>query len=52
MRCVMTTLAQDDLPSDLSILRTIVQHNNGNAGVRVEVEVPGRIARGDDVKLG
>ena len=51
MRCVMTTLAQNDLPSDLGILETIAQHNNGNAGVRAEVETPGRIARGDNVRL-
>ena len=51
MRCVMTTVAQNDLANDLGILKAIVEHNDGNVGVRAEVEAPGRIARGDDVRL-
>jgi uncharacterized protein YcbX len=37
-RCVMTTLAQDDLPADREVLRTVAQHN------RVEVPGAGRFA--------
>ena len=50
-RCVMTTLPQGDLPKDPSVLRTIVQHNQGNVGVLATVLQGGRIARGDAVVL-
>jgi uncharacterized protein len=50
-RCVMTTLAQGDLPKDPNVLRTIVQHNEGNAGVLATVVQGGRIKQGDAVNL-
>jgi uncharacterized protein YcbX len=50
-RCVMTTLPQSDLPRDLEILRTVVQKNNGNAGVFVAVIRGGTIRQGDEVVL-
>jgi uncharacterized protein YcbX len=37
-RCVMTTLAQDDLPADRQVLRTVARHN------RVEIPGVGRFA--------
>ena len=50
-RCVMTTLAQGDLPTDSGILRTAVQHNQGNVGVYATVARGGMIRRGDRVRL-
>jgi uncharacterized protein len=51
LRCVMTTLAQGNLPKDPDILRTSVQHNHGNVGVYAVVTRPGRVLRGDLVSL-
>jgi hypothetical protein len=50
-RCVMTTLAQGDLPKDSGILRTAAQHNMANVGVYAAVAQPGAIRRGDPVRL-
>ena len=50
-RCVMTTLAQGDLPRDPGILRTAAQHNQVNVGVYASVLQGGTIRRGDSLKL-
>ena len=50
-RCVMTTLPQGDLPKDNGILRTAVQHNEGNVGVYAKVVQGGMVKRGDRVKM-
>jgi uncharacterized protein YcbX len=50
-RCVMTTLAQGDLPKDPSILRTAAQHNKVHVGVYASVARGGSIRRGDPVSL-
>lgn len=49
-RCVMTTLAQGDLPKDSGILRTAVRQNQGHVGVYATVLQGGTINRGDRVK--
>jgi MOSC domain-containing protein len=50
-RCVMTTLAQGDLPKDPGILRTAAQHNQVNVGVYGAVVQGGTIRRGDPVRV-
>jgi uncharacterized protein YcbX len=51
-RCVMTTLAQGDLPKDSGILRTAAQHNRVNVGVYAAVLRTGTVRRGDGLRLG
>jgi uncharacterized protein YcbX len=50
-RCVMTTLAQGDLPKDNGILRTAVQQSEGNVGVYAKVLQGGTIKCGDRLKV-
>jgi uncharacterized protein len=50
-RCVMTTLAQGDLPKDPGILRTAAQHNQVNVGVYAAVVRGGTIRRGDPIRI-
>jgi uncharacterized protein len=59
-RCVMTTLAQGDLPADRRVLRTVAEHNRVDVaglgrfaclGAYASVVEPGRVAIGDPVRL-
>ena len=50
-RCVMTTLAQSDLPADTGILRTAARQNQAHVGVYASVLRGGEIRRGDAVRL-
>jgi len=50
-RCVMTTLAQGDLPHDNGILRTAARHNGGHVGVYAEVITGGAVHIGDAVTV-
>jgi hypothetical protein len=61
LRCVMTTLAQGDLPSDPEILRAIVRHNPMYVGSKgpypcvgayAVVEATGTLRKGDPVGIG
>lgn len=51
IRCVVTTLAQDDLPNEPGVLKTAAQHNSANVGVYALVEQGGRIRVGDPIEL-
>jgi uncharacterized protein len=50
-RCVMTTLAQGDLPKDPGILRTPAQHHKAAVGVYAAVLQGGKVRRADPVNL-
>ncbi len=50
-RCVMTTLAQADLPKDAEILKTALKHNNAQVGIYASVLQGGKIRRGDIARL-
>jgi uncharacterized protein YcbX len=50
-RCVMTTLAQSDLPHDPLVLRTAARENGAHVGVYAMVESGGQVRRGDPVTL-
>lgn len=59
-RCVMTTLAQDELSRDNEVIRTLVLHNRIQvadaglfpcAGVYAAVQAPGNLRTGDSVSL-
>nr|VFK35300.1 MAG: hypothetical protein BECKMB1821I_GA0114274_11106 [Candidatus Kentron sp. MB]VFK77226.1 MAG: hypothetical protein BECKMB1821H_GA0114242_11126 [Candidatus Kentron sp. MB] len=50
-RCVVTTLAQNNLPKDTDILKAAVRHNGGNVGVYAEVVKDGTIQCGDVVLI-
>jgi uncharacterized protein YcbX len=49
--CVTSTLAQEELPRDRSVLRTTAQHHGGCLGVYASVRVPGRVRVGEPVVL-
>lgn len=60
MRCVMTTLAQEDLPRDRGTLKTIAEHNRleiegwgtwACAGVYADLVTPGTIRVGDTITV-
>jgi uncharacterized protein YcbX len=58
-RCVMTTVAQEDLERDPKILKALAKHNRIDAGgglypcagVYAVVASPGRLRRGDRVAV-
>jgi len=50
-RCVMTTLAQGDLPKDPGVLKTAAQFNEVRVGVYASVMNPGTVRIGDAIKV-
>jgi uncharacterized protein len=49
--CVTSTLAQESIPRDLGILRTLAQHHDGCLGVYAAVSASGYVRVGDEVVL-
>jgi uncharacterized protein YcbX len=49
--CVTSTLAQESVPRDLGILRTLAQHHDGCLGVYASVSASGHVRVGDKVVL-
>ena len=50
-RCVMTTHALADLPTDRDVLRSVKRHAHQDFGVYATVVTPGTISVGDEVRL-
>jgi uncharacterized protein YcbX len=50
-RCGMTTHAQNGIPKDPSVLRSIVKDADQNLGVYATVVTSGRVCVGDEVEL-
>ncbi len=50
-RCSMTIQAQENLPKDPRVLRTIVKEAGQNLGLYASVESAGRVSVGDEVEL-
>jgi MOSC domain-containing protein len=50
-RCVMTTLAQGDLPKDPGILKTAAKHNEVRVGAYATVTRPGMVHVGDKLTV-
>jgi uncharacterized protein YcbX len=51
-RCGFITIAQDGLPQDVEILRTVVKRHERNFGIYCDVVTPGEIAAGAAVTVG
>lgn len=50
-RCVMVTRAQDGLPQDTEVIRTVLKSNDGNAGVELRAIETGTLTCGDEVRV-
>ncbi len=51
LRCVMTTVKQNDLPKDIRILHTVVKQHETHLGVFAKTSIAGKVRVGDPVYL-
>lgn len=50
-RCIMVALGQGDLPRDAEVIRTILQCNEGRAGVALKTKESGMVPKGAKVEV-
>jgi uncharacterized protein YcbX len=50
-RCIMVALAQQDLPRDTGVIRTILKHNEGRAGIALKTSNVGVVRSGAKVEI-
>jgi uncharacterized protein YcbX len=51
MRCVVTTHAQQELPKDPAIMRTLVRDCEMSLGIGIQVRRGGLVRRGDEIRV-
>lgn len=51
IRCAMTTRAQNELPRDLEVFKSLVRTHEGNLGLYATLAAGGEVRRGDEVRL-
>lgn len=50
-RCVMVSRAQGNLPHDAKVVRAVYEHNDGNAGVALQMRDTGILSCGSEIEV-